>query len=259
MINVLLRDYIDAYMLIIALKRVVHMTLKNEQMAFFLDFDGVIISSIEECFLVSLYAYNGQAKIHVELEEYKKLFFKYRGYVGPVYQFALLHHVLDSYFSKKIKESDILAEYRKLELVLSTADRKKFESDFFSIRKKYQSNLTAWLDMHDLTLFGKKLLNKDLSSCFVVTTKDKHSVELLLKHFKLNIPHLYCYEEYNHFGDKGKIIDHIMAYYNFPKGLFIDDSVEHLNKVVHHAVKCFFADWGYGTNSNYPVYREEDW
>ena len=37
--------------------------------------------------------------------------------------------------------------------------------------------------------------------------------------------------------------------------LFLDDAVEHLDTIKDRRVKCFFADWGYGENSSYEVYK----
>ena len=49
----------------------------------FLDFDGVIIDSIEECYQVSFETYYAYADFAFSRSEYKNLFYKYRGLVGP--------------------------------------------------------------------------------------------------------------------------------------------------------------------------------
>mgnify|MGYP003974623825 len=42
---------------------------------------------------------------------------------------------------------------------------------------------------------------------------------------------------------------------NIKKAILIDDAVEYLDSVKEARVKFFFADWDYGVNSFYDVYR----
>ena len=43
------------------------------------------------------------------------------------------------------------------------------------------------------------------------------------------------------------------------EGVFIDDTVEHLETVSDNRVRWFFADWGYGKNKGYQVLNQETW
>ena len=53
----------------------------------FLDFDGVIVNSIDECYVVSKDVYFGYSSFLYNEKEYKALFYKYRGSFAKYYIF----------------------------------------------------------------------------------------------------------------------------------------------------------------------------
>ena len=53
-------------------------------MIFFLDFDGVIVDSIEECFQVSFKTYYKNKNFPYDKKKYKNLFYENRGLVKPL-------------------------------------------------------------------------------------------------------------------------------------------------------------------------------
>ena len=54
---------------------------------------------------------------------------------------------------------------------------------------------------------------------------------------------------------KGRFISNMLDEPNIKKAILIDDAVEYLDSVKEARVKFFFADWDYGVNSFYDVYR----
>ena len=58
-------------------------------MIYFIDLDGVIIDSAKECYLVSKFVYYKNKKFSYDEDKYSKLFYKYRGLVGPAGGFEL--------------------------------------------------------------------------------------------------------------------------------------------------------------------------
>ena len=45
---------------------------------------------------------------------------------------------------------------------------------------------------------------------------------------------------------------------NIKEAIFLDDVIEHLETVKDSRVRCLFADWGYGVNSNYELYQWDE-
>ena len=63
-----------------------------------IDLDGVIIDSIEECFINSMLTYNGiNKKNNIE----KILFYKNRGLVGPAFQYYYLMKSIYRYINNR--------------------------------------------------------------------------------------------------------------------------------------------------------------
>lgn len=223
----------------------------------FLDFDGVIIDSVKECFLVS-------KELFLELEpkkkideEHEKLFFKYRGIVGPAWQFIVLHQAINSHLSKDPEDLRIL--FHNLCQVSNAEENKRTENAFFEIRKKYQSVPMEWFMLNPITEYGKFLQNRELINYHIVTTKNRDAVEQLLKHYQIEIFSIYDVEDYRRSKNKGVLLSTIMDKHEYQKAVFVDDSVTHLDSVYDPRIECYFADWGYGENTTYPVYNKKFW
>ena len=96
--------------------------------------------------------------------------------------------------------------------------------------------------MHKLTEFGKILQKKDdYSNYFIITTKDKGSVKALCDYYSININNIFCKDEFNLLGSKGKIISNFMNNSTYESAIFVDDSVKHLDSVNDDRVTTFFC------------------
>ncbi len=223
--------------------------------AVFLDFDGVIADSIDECYLVAKQAYFGFAKLPTDEGNLRGLFVKYRGNVRPVYQYMLLLRAFEVNEFQDDSES-ILASFLTLENNVSEKEKERFETLFFRARELGQVDKTAWLKLNPLTGFGKGLIGRNLDDVYIVTTKDKKSVNLILQEHNIRLSDVFDKQAYREFGDKGKIIKHVMDQNSkYVTGIFVDDAVGHLDAVNDPRITCYFADWGYGENSCYPVFN----
>ena len=150
--------------------------------------------------------------------------------------------------------------YTKLfkEILINTIDKDKqfFEKDFFYKRSLYQEdNFQAWTNLNPLMPFGKTLINSNNIDVYIVTTKNKAATIALLDYYKIKVAGIYANDEIKSFGSKGELIKSLMLEKNQQEALFLDDAVEHLDTIKDDNVKCFFADWGYGKNSTYDVYK----
>ena len=224
--------------------------------AILLDFDGVIVDSIKECYKVSLDSYYGINGLTYNKQEYKKLFYKYRYLAGPVYQFMSLHGLLEKIINNNLNESDSIKLFKKIDSEYTPELKKEYEYNFFQNRQFYKHQMNKWLEMHKLTNFGKVLQQiEDFKDYYIITTKDKDSVKLLCDHFSININNVFSKDDYNSFGSKGKIISNFIDNSKYESAIFVDDSVKHLDSVNDARVKLFFANWGYDINNNkYKIY-----
>jgi hypothetical protein len=220
----------------------------------FLDFDGVIVDSIEECYIVSKGVYFGYSSFLYDEEGYKALFYKYRGLVRPAYEYLILHEALEIYIQDK--SHDIHELFKEILIRRSDKDKEFYEKEFFHKRHLYQNDdFPSWIAMNPLMSFGKTLIGTDNSDVYIVTTKNKEATKALLDYYKIKVAGIYANDEIKSLGSKGKLIKSIMNEKNEQEAFFLDDAVEHLETIKDDRVKCFFADWGYGKNSSYDVYK----
>ena len=212
-----------------------------------LDFDGVVIDSIEECYQVSKDVYYGFNQIDFDEVLYKSLFFEYRGLVGPAHEYLILHQLLNNHLFHDIglgKEN-----YEILKNKIDTATLDRFEFLFFSKRTYYQkTNFLKWVELNPITDFGNYLIPRNNEDIYIVTTKNRFATEALLKHYKISVREIFANDEIKTFGTKGKLISNILDRERIEQAYFIDDSISHLETVDDNRIKCFFADWGYGKN-----------
>jgi len=212
-----------------------------------LDFDGVIIDSIEECFRISKEIYYGFNQCSIDKDLYKKSFFKFRGLVGPAWEYLTLHRLLNMHFLNDYALNE--KNYEKIKNKINEKTYREFEFLFFSKRTFYQkNNFSKWIQLNPITDFGKNLISRSNKNIVIVTTKNRFATEAILSHYNISVKAIYTNDEIKSFGTKGKLISHLLDQEKVDKAYFIDDSVNHLDTVSDNRVKCFFADWGYGKN-----------
>jgi phosphoglycolate phosphatase-like HAD superfamily hydrolase len=226
--------------------------------ALFLDVDGVIINSIDECYLISSEVYFKEFKSKSPDPKTKELFYQYRGLVRPVYQYMVLFQAIESV--QQGNESNIEKKFIELNQSSQVDNNNRFENLFFDLRKKYQADLASWIRMNPLTPFGQTLKEKHLPNTFFITTKDAVSVKHISRHYNIKVGDVFDKEVYSLTGSKGRIITNFLNEQNdYDSAIFIDDAIEHLDTVDDSRIKCYFAGWGYGNNRDYPEYTPDLW
>ena len=117
-----------------------------------------------------------------------------------------------------------------------------------------------WISLNPVTDYGKSLIGRDLEHYYLVTTKDKSAVNLLLAAYDININTRFTKSDYEKHGSKGNVINNFLASApEYKSAIFVDDAVEHLNSVDSPLVTCYFAPWGYGANTIYEEFSPEKW
>jgi len=216
------------------------------------DLDGVLIDSIKECFELCKMTFNG---FNLDDTNAENLFNDHRGLVGPAYQYYYLMSAIERFFTDdKVIISDLFSNMKKSG---ANEDAKDFEEHFFRNRRMLQKkNFKKWISLNPLTPFGEYVKINQPRNMIVVTTKNKDSAKIILKHHKIFPQKVYGNEDVKKNGSKGTLLSLFLNESNFNEITFIDDSVDHLDTVKDKNINCYFADWGYGMNSNYKTYSK---
>ena len=109
----------------------------------FLDFDGVIVDSIEECYIVSFDTYFRNDSFQFDNDEYRKLFDEYRYLVGPVHQFKSLHELIVQLITNDNIENHPIELFNKIDNNQSSESKTKYEKIFLKqegVISKIRSN-----------------------------------------------------------------------------------------------------------------------
>tara|TARA_Y200000002_G_scaffold373144_1_gene371810 strand:- start:6482 stop:7159 length:678 start_codon:yes stop_codon:yes gene_type:complete len=222
-------------------------------MIYFLDLDGVIIHSIEECYIVSKEVYFKDKNFVYDEKVYKEIFFKYRGIVGPANEFEYLHYLIE----KKIV--DISYSINSNFKILKLKKNDDFEKSFFSYREKLiEENFDKWINLNPLTDFGRKLVHRNDLIIYIITTKNRAATKILLDHYNIFYREIFSNEDVKKFKSKGNLIENIIKKYDLKDVIFIDDLVDHLSSAKNLEIKTYFADWGYGENTNFNVFDHNE-
>ena len=223
----------------------------KENILYALDLDGVIIDSIHECYFIGSMVFN---KRIITKKKEKELFFKYRGLVGPAAHFYNLFKIIKKYLEGNL--FDIEQEYKSDIIKADQSKSLEFEKNFYSKRIEYQKRkFEGWIELNPLTLFGRHLLNKNPKNIIIITAKNSYSASEIINYYKINYLNLFGIEDIEKYGSKGKLLNQILKTSNYQTMYFIDDHVENLQSIDNKKIKCYFANWGYGKNTNFKEYK----
>lgn len=205
----------------------------------FLDFDGVLFDTVEEAYQVSI---NTKVYRNVKLPPNSlNKFREYRCLVGPAWNYYyVMKAILDEI---DLKNNTVFIE---------SNEAKNFEKDFFESRKNLKlSNYKFWLNLNKQYLFFEKLqkIEKSLDILiYIITTKDKQTVQDLLDEFKIdfiNRDFILGKDSFDQYGSKKNIILQILKKDDY-KAIFVDDLYEHLKLCEGiENLQLIQADWGY--------------
>jgi phosphoglycolate phosphatase-like HAD superfamily hydrolase len=216
------------------------------------DFDGVIVDSIDECFERSADAYGCLGDKFYFSSDKKSLFYEYRYLVGPASNFVYLCDAIKTASDSKDKKFTIQQSFNKFlsnETEQQKERRMTFANLFFSSRELARStDQDMWLSKHKLYQQIVPIISNYCSDrVFVATMKDSASAVSLLEYFKIKIPPRNVLG--SDFGpDKAAHISEILKRTKaVPSDVtFIDDNATHLIQVADFGVNLGFATWGYG-------------
>lgn len=217
-----------------------------------LDFDGVIVDSIDECFQRCVEAYQTINCHFQQSLDFQNLFYEYRYLVGPASHFLCLADVLVSELNGDENRLTIEQHFYNLtssETVEYQKRRAIFEHSFFLSRNRSRSSDEAlWISQHKIYQQILPILEDySLDNIYVATMKDEVSAVSLLQYFKIQIPPSNVLGV--DFGpNKNVHINSILDRSRVDPAAvtFIDDNAKHLFEVADLGINLAFASWGYG-------------
>lgn len=218
----------------------------------FLDFDGVLFDTVREAYAVAVIAsgkYETIADIDFSGRHYLR-FKALRYLVAPASDYYFILKLLEFSLEKSLIECQrIFFDMKSQAQYLSCAEQ--FQECFFSTRKSIMtSDYKKWLALnypYEFFYEIKNIIECSQKSIKIVTTKNKDAIIALLRSEKVEIiPEIYDAEAFKKFGSKKNIIHFICTEQGIVSGIFIDDSLHHLEQCRSlDGIALFQPSWGY--------------
>lgn len=220
-----------------------------------LDFDGVICDSIEECLVSSWNAYHNCLITSTETipESLQNFFYKYRPFVRPAKEYFILHRAYDNKHTQDLTKK----VFRQL-LMQYESEMIDYEKVFFEKRNKLK-NSGHWLPLHKLYDNVKDFMVDHNERFFIVTTKDRDSVERLTTYFGIRERVINIFSKEDGANKKLLINKLVKEHTELIKNTvlhFIDDNEMHLKDVEYLKLELHLATWGYLVNKNQKYFNE---
>ncbi len=218
--------------------------MKTNEPLLALDFDGVICDSIDECLLTSYNAFyeleiDNVSKIPDDIRTY---FYKYRNYVRPAREYYLIHKA----YNKNLQLMSFVT-FNKLEKQYRN-ESKLFEKHFYKMRNYLKKDEENWLSLHRIYDHIREFFLFYNKKFFIVTNKDKDSIETLSEYFGFR---KFIWDIYSKELSIKKEDLFNMIFLNYRKHLennklvYVDDNEWHLADIQHLTIEIYFAKWGY--------------
>ena len=226
----------------------------SNNIIYILDFDGVLCDSIDECMLTTYNAFNHTELINIDdiPDQFKLYFYKYRYHVRPAKEYLL---ICKAYLKNKDLSYPIFVEMRKS----YEKEMKIFEDGFFNKRKFLKKNIDIWLSYHKIYEHANQIISSLSNKFFILTTKDRNSVEMLANHFGFSnkVENIFSKEIST---NKSVLFTYFFKQYhsltNGNQVIFVDDNEFHLADVKHFPLELFFAKWGYAGSQKLNNFKE---
>ncbi len=225
-----------------------------KQIVLTLDFDGVICNSIDECFITSYNTfYRSNLKIISEFpNNIRKYYYQNRRYVRPAGEFYLIYKAYENgLLELNVPTFNLLKDENRKEII-------SYEKNFFACRDLLKRNKSEWLSMHKMYDHVKTFLEEYNGKVFIVTTKDRESIEMLSEHFgfRNQVWDIFTKEISTNKAELFSIL--FSKYINELKGkhlAYVDDNEWNLAEVQHFPMSLYFAGWGYSGTQDHQSFK----
>lgn len=224
-----------------------------------LDFDGVIVNSINDALVTSFNTYVKFYKYtelfggkRIELNNFKEMpnkfpdeakkFKELKVYAGCADEFVGIFMAIDE--NVKIKNQKEFDEFKES---IPEEKKKEFSKAFYEERYALQKDMSSWNKLtlpFEKIIDGVKKLIKKNKICFI-TNKDKRTIIMLFKRFGIKLGPDVIWDKDAGIDKAEKLIKLADKFKTKPKDiLFVEDILAHLLKVKPLGITCFLATWG---------------
>jgi phosphoglycolate phosphatase-like HAD superfamily hydrolase len=216
--------------------------MNKSQKAIVFDFDGVVVDSAHECYIVAMKTWELMGR-KIAVKNSEKIFRDAR----PFAHFANSFYCVLTLMSQKKKITEEV-----IDKILENDDAyKEFHKLFYHQREEMKKrDMKKWLKLHTaypgIVSAIKKLSKK--YGVFIASAKDKASVMNLLESFGLNIDkENIIAKEFS--TNKAEQIKFLSEKHHVPLSnmIFVEDYVNNAFKVKGIGVKVALVEWGYST------------
>ncbi len=219
------------------------------------DFDGVIIDSSNEQYIISVMAFNRMGNMLRDTKKLKKDFLFLRNFAKVTEDFYAMMVMLSE---GKIPEDDKKILQRRDRIVTTQRSRAvEFVRLFFESRKELmRKGFGYWLGLQEVNIKFIRMM-KRLSaehSLFIATAKDKETVYRVLRYSGVMIPRkkILSREDAYSKSEKLKIISGISGK-DTKDMIFVEDNLENLKDTMGLGINPVLVEWGHST----PAQRRE--
>lgn len=215
----------------------------------FLDFDGVICDSIEECFHSSAIAYFRRAKgvdIPVFSEAYRKAYREHRPFVRNGEDYLLIHALLSGESPRASQ-----AEFDQARYEAGTRTLDEYLDAFTATRRDLVATDHAhWISLNPVYPFMRPLLpglGARPEAYILSTKKAEFIVEILgAAGVDWRADRILSMQDRPKLEAIRAILDATASLEDAPaRAIFVDDQIEHLARAVDGRVERYLALWGY--------------
>ena len=237
-------------------------TFDNQTHILALDFDGVVIDSIEECLVVAYNAlaiHQGKPNRIRQIDELGEDIIlearRIRNFIRYGQDYVYIHYALQQNVSIKNQQhfDRFLAEQESL--------NSEFRQRFYAERARFLSKEPeTWLALNPFYDGMRKFLEKYQTKerLCIITTKLKENVEAIINASKIDFNPMNILSADQKLS-KSQLISKLLSKYHLnPSSFhFIDDQVDTLIRAKPTGVNLYLAQWGYNNENQVNKARNE--
>lgn len=210
----------------------------------FIDFDGVICNSADECLVsswIGYYRYYLQEEpTHVPVS-LRKRFLQYRSFIRSGEDYLLIQELID--------HSIDIADNKQFD-----AQRKRTGIDKMNIYKHYfyqardyllKTDYAYWLKLNTIYPFLKKALKNALKkdNIHILSTKKEKYIIETLENYSISIAPERIHYSSN--SDKLSFISDFLSGSFYTNAILIDDQIDNLKENTNSSITVYLALWGF--------------
>lgn len=215
----------------------------------FLDFDGVLADSANECIESSAIIFEKMSSQKIP-QRAKDIAVKYRYLVMPPREYKCLIQAVLTFED----EVEIPILFNKYKEKLRDADAIKFEEELFYYRDNLINSISLreWFNMNLPTLFFKKIMSMKLynSNLFIISRKNENAIQKWIcggnMEHKFKVYGSNALKKFS--GSKYELIQNLqqLTEFSYP-GIFVDDFVQEISAHDWQSINVtpHIAGWGY--------------